>query len=531
MTPTSSTARYAGGRRTERDMSRSPRRLRAARDRVRALVVILCGLALVIGCQAQASPVPTGTGTLATPLLTPGPTAASPSVAAEGQWEAAGSLSIRRLDARAARLGDGSVLVVGNEAYREGPDATTTAEVWDPATGVWAPAAALGKFRQYFAVAELADGRVLVTGGLNGDEPRQSYSSAYVYDGRPGHEDWTKVGLMGSARTTPAAAVLPDGRVLVAGGYFYTGVQEETGAIEGPGLIEGPAALPGAILAGARFVAPRPSESSKPPLDDVDVPPHGYALATAELFDPATGTWSPTGSMVFARAGAAAVTLSDGRVLIVGSSEHNVTGVDRRAFDTAEIYDSTTGRFTLTGQLPGIDPDAIEDLGVSLPESDPEPATNGKLVALADGGAALIAKTVWWKHEGELSRSFRYDVTTGQWEEIGQPCAWVVNHATGELAQTPGVCRVDAQAASLPDGRVLVAGGQEAYQNVSLGSTSAELYDPTTNSWSLQSPMPEARAGGAAVVLADGSVLIIGGIGGYKEDALDVLTSAVRFIP
>jgi len=512
-------------------MSRSPRRHRPARDPLRALVVIVCGLALVTGCQAQASPVPTGTGALATPLLTPGPETASPPAAAGGRWDPAGSLALQRLDARAARLGDSSVLVVGNETYREGPDATTTAEVWDPATGSWAPAAALGKFRGYFAVAELADGRVLVTGGLNGDEPRQSYSSAYVYDGRPGHEDWTKVGLMGSARTAPAIAVLADGRVLVAGGYFYTGVQEETGAIEGPGLVEGLAAVPGAILAAARFVAPRPSESPRPPLDDVDMPPHGYALATAEMFDPATGTWSPSGSMVFARAGASAVTLADGRVLIVGSTDLTVTEVDRRAYETAEIYDPDTGRFTLTGQLPGIDRDAIEDLGVSLPESDPEPATNGRLVALADGGAVLIAKTVWWKHEGELSRSFRYDGTTGQWGEIGQPCAWRVNHATGELAQTPGVCRVDAQAATLPDGRVLVAGGQEAYQNVSLGSTSAELYDPTTNTWLPQSPMPEARAGGADVVLADGSVLIIGGIGGYKDDALDILTSAVRFIP
>jgi len=498
---------------------------------MRPLLVIGFGLALVAGCQSPASPVLTGTGAPASSLPTPDPESPPATAGDDDQWERAGSMALQRFGAGAARLGDGRVLVVGNEFSQEGDDPNTTAEVWDPATMTWAPTAGLNKFRQDFAVAELADGRVLVTGGLNFDEPRQSYSSAYVYDGSLGLEGWAKVGLMTAARTAPAVAVLPDGRVLVAGGYFYTGDTEDTGTIEGSGALAGVAAAPRAILAAARLVSPGPGESPRPPLDDVDMPPHGYALATAELFDPAAGTWSPTGSMAFARAGAAAVTLADGRILVVGSTELNVTEVDLRAYDTAEIYDPTTGRFTLTGQLPDVDREAIEGLGVSLPESDPAPAANGTLVALADGGAVLIARTGWWKHQAEISRSFRFHATTGEWDEIGQPCAWVDNHDADNVARTPGVCRVNAQVAKLPDGRVLVAGGQGAYQIGGTSTTSVELYDPTSNSWSPQSPMPEARSSGAAVVLGDGSVLIVGGDGGFEGGGLKVWASAVQYIP
>jgi N-acetylneuraminic acid mutarotase len=90
----------------------------------------------------------------------------------------------------------------------------------------------------------------------------------------------------------------------------------------------------------------------------------------------------------------------------------------------------------------------------------------------------------------------------------------------------------------LSDGRVLFAGGRDAAYSegiyVESVTRTAELYDPATDVWSPLPPMPEARAGGAAVVLKDGSVLLVGG---YDEragtDGTEVvfLASAVRFIP
>ncbi len=102
--------------------------------------------------------------------------------------------------------------------------------------------------------------------------------------------------------------------------------------------------------------------------------------------------------------------------------------------------------------------------------------------------------------------------------------------ATGRLA----TARTSAVAVRLRDGRVLVAGGYDAY-----GPTkTAELYDPATGKWTAAPPMPAPRGGGAAVVLRDGSVLIVGGLGAHSHDTQDSdpwgwsgLARAVRFIP
>jgi hypothetical protein len=261
-------------------------------------------------------------------------------------------------------------------------------------------------------------------------------------------------------------------------------------------------------------------------------------LATAELFDPASGTWSTTGSLHYARVGASAVTLTDGRILVVGS-------LDWDANDSAEIYDPKTGRFSLVGRLPDIDLQALATLGVPLGIQDPEPEVNGTLVSLDDGGAVLIGHAGSWKHYADITRSFRFDPATARWREIGQTFVAVASPASdsGGFLVTPGILRRNALAARLPDGRVLVAGGDGGYRYaggsgpspnpVSVTAT-AELYDPATDTWSPLHPMPEARAGGAAVVLADGSVLLVGG---YNEASAEqgyeriTLESAVRFVP
>ena len=517
------------------------------RGHLGSLVALVTSLAVVAGCQgapatptptpgdsptasASTQPSPTSFGPSPTTLATTAPTPAPPAVAAH--WEPAGTTAVGRMGAHAVLLGDGRVLVVGGEAHwsEEGSDVRTRVEVWDPATGAWRATESLNKPRTGFAAVPLADGRVMVTGGLN--ETEQSYSSTYVYDPRPGYETWSKVGLLGTARTAPAAALLPDGRVLVAGGYYHTGP------------MEGGASAPDAIVASYHRAAPRTGAPRRAPLDDIDVPPFGYALATAELFDPATGSWSATGAMNFARVGAEAVTLADGRVLVVGSSTIPVTRVDGRAYDSAEIYDPATGRFSLAGSLPDIDRPSLEKLGVPganpMPIQDPDSTGTGTLVALHDGGAVLVGRAGSWKHVGEITRSFRFDAGAGGWSEIGQTYVFI-----GEPSRVPlvtlGVRRLaGAMAARLPDGRVIVAGGAGAIPEGSPFSdtyttTSAELYDPKTDTWSPLPPMPEARAGGATVVLADGSVLLVGG---YSEQPAEdsgsewmVLPSAVRFVP
>src|SRR5205807_2696781 len=74
-------------------------------------------------------------------------------------------------------------------------------------------------------------------------------------------------------------------------------------------------------------------------------------LATAELYDPATGTFTDTGNLNTARQGGTATLLNNGMVLIVGGGTGQVFG----ALNSAELYDPATGAFTPTGNPGNID--------------------------------------------------------------------------------------------------------------------------------------------------------------------------------
>lgn len=418
--------------------------------------------------------------------------------AATFRWVSAGSMTTGRVAPHVFALGDGRAFVVGDD---------TGAELWDPATGTWKPTTGLNNPRIAFAAVQLADGRVLVTGGLNDID--QSYSSAYVY--QPANETWTKVGLMETARTSPAAALLPDGRVLVAGGYFH----------HAPSIGSAPDV-------NATLASYRPGESvhERPGLADLVPWNVGAAMATAVLFDPATGTWEATGPMTFARDQAAIATLSDGRVLVVGSDTDGSVTVDDGAVDSAELYDPATERFTMVGSLPPVDVAALEAQGVPWPGS-PSPQRNGELIALADGGALLIGRESYWKHMGSMTRSFRFEVDTESWREIGQPyVSWSdPSVEDGPTYETAGKPRFEPIVAALTDGRVLVAGGFG--DAAELGDT-AELYDPVANTWTPLPDMPGARSAGSAVTLADGSVLLVGGGSVSTDGHFEALASAVR---
>jgi len=495
-------------------------------DRMRSLAVVVGTLTVLAGCQVSATASPTPA--TATPPATSAPPSGTATASAAGaRWEAAGTMSIARYSPHALLLGDGRVLVVGNDApYSPVRDDTATAELWDPVSGRWTTTAGLNKPRVEFAAAPMKNGSVMVTGGLDQGTSgcdgggQQSFSSTYLYDPQSGA--WTRGALLQMARSAPSVAVLPDGRVLVAGGYYYTGASTTR-------------ALPtDAGLAAYRPASGGPPGGIRPGANDVVPPTIGAALATAELYDPATGTWSATGSMVYARFGAPAVTLSDGRVLVVGSGpgvDRGVARVDDKANVTAEIYDPRTGRFALAGSLPGIDWAALSPLNLKDPGGAPAPEDPGTLVALADGGALLVGDAGYWKHQGEVARSFRFDAKALAWTETGQPYVALTDEVTGAVVQTPAIGRLDAMAARLPDGRVLVAGGDSGELTATV-----QVYDPAANAWSALPPMPGPRAAGAIVTLHDGSLLIVGGTGGTPQEADPCtsplgLDSAIRYVP
>ncbi|HEX9888673.1 MAG TPA: kelch repeat-containing protein [Nitriliruptorales bacterium] len=236
-----------------------------------------------------------------------------------GSWTATGSMIEARYGHTATLLPDGRVLVaVGAAIFTDGdvsgPDPLASAELFDPSSGTWGATGTMGGVRFGHTATLLPDGTVLVAGG-EGSFGSGDPASAELYDPRSG--SWTVTGSMHAARAYHTATLLLDGTVLAAGGGVIgvlasaelfdpgSGTWTATGNMNG-GRAEHPATL---LLDGTVLVAGGNSGSSG----------IGF-LASAELFDPGSGSWTATGSMIEARDFPMATLLSDGSVLVAGGS-------------------------------------------------------------------------------------------------------------------------------------------------------------------------------------------------------------------
>jgi N-acetylneuraminic acid mutarotase len=205
----------------------------------------------------------------------------------------------------------------------------------------------------------------------------------------------------------------------------------------------------------------------------------------------APNTWVPTGAMSVARSGQVAVRLLDGRVLVAGGSTAS-----------AQLYDAASGTFSVTGSLSVVRRDATATL-------------------LVDGDV-LVAGGCCRGGGGQLSSAELYDPSTGHWA------------LTGSMS----VARSGQTATLLPDGEVLVAGGGcngHAY-GCDAGSfegalSSAELYDPTTGTWSVTASMHDGRQFHTATLLATGKVLVAGGFNNCDDDFCSDVRSAELYDP
>jgi hypothetical protein len=360
------------------------------------------------------------------------------SSASPAKWVTAGSLTAARASTRLLVLADGRALVIGDDNICDpGPawDSSMAAEVW--AANKWVATGSLNAARNDLAAQPLANGGALVIGGTSTDTV--SFSSTKAWDPKTGK--WSDAGVMATARSYPASALLKDGRVIVIGGEYMND-----------------------------------------PTDTI--------LSTAEVYSPTTGTWTATGSLKMARMGATAVTLTDGRVLVVGGY------TDADALADSEIWDSTSGKWTAVGASPVFGGFA--------------------LVPLADGGALLAGG----QNDAyiALNTSYRFDAKTGKWVPAGKMVSTAFNRVAAVLA----------------NGQVLVAGGLPELHKPAIAA--AELFNPATGKWSATVPMPSPREQSGAVRLKDGSILVAGGDGGYIGPASapwcpKSITETLRFIP
>ncbi|WP_159396962.1 Kelch repeat-containing protein [Sorangium cellulosum] len=367
----------------------------------------------------------------------------------------------------------------------------------------WVAAASMNRPRSWHQAIRLLDGRVLVIGGdwkSFGEAPRPD--TAELYD--PATDTFTPAGTLTDDRSGHSTTLLQDGRVLVAGGSSW-------------------------ILANRSVL-----------------------VDTAEVFDPAAGTWTAVASMPSVRSGNAPLLLPDGSVLAFSPSGAEIydpaadTWTVRSAPGIAGCCVTSTllpsGQVLVTGSAPGVrgeNPAAIYD-----PADDtwaPAATMNGRYIddyeaTLLHDGKVLVVATSWNDVNAEV-----YDPAADTWT-LAPGLPHVLRQPIGEggYVDRPLHGRTTTL---LPDGRVLVAGGVEAFWEdcnlgVSLGCYHTEehtdvthLYDPSSGSWTAGLPMSTVRSYHSATLLLDGSVLVAGGqvSSGYPPDE-GRTTSAERFI-
>ena len=440
-----------------------------------------------------------------------------------GPWLAQAPLVSKRDGATATRLQDGKVLIAGGF---DGSNTVAAAELYDPATDTFTLTGSMGTGRTGHVAALLPDGRVLIAGGfqISGGIFAGRLSTAEVF--QPASGTFAPVASMSTDRQSAAAVLLANGKVLVSGGFGNTGFGF-SGWLPSADLFDPNtnAFFPTGSMATGRGL----HQATRLPSGKVLMSGGtnaGGATASGELYDPVSQTFSATGALKAARQSHTATLMPNGFVILTGGS--NSSG----ALATTETFDPATNTFSLGSVLMNarashtatllpigkllitggetaagaIASAEITDEGgfVILPPL-PTPRTNHAAVLLSGGNVLLLGGRFG---ANQLDTAVLFDPLFS---------------GTGAM----GAARSEHTATRLGSGQVLIAGGQSTDSGLP-PLASAEIYTPASRSFAPTGSMSTPRHFHTATLLDDGKVLVAGGLSAFTTG---ILSSAELFDP
>ena len=226
---------------------------------------------------------------------------------------------------------------------------------------------------------------------------------------------------------------------------------------------------------------------------------YSKVLNTCEIYDPATGTWTATATMIKYRAGSNSMVLPDGRVFVAGGTEgnasHNVGDVAdilTTSLKTTEIYNPTTNSWSWGPNIQ-------------------EPKAGATGVVLADGRFALIGGITYSTFLGIPIPDFSEKIC------VYDPAANSFNSQKTMRNKRGLGC-----AAQLSNGEVYIAGGAggDIFNIGPIKKT--ELWNPSTNATTSQGDLSVGVAFSGIVAMANGSAIVVGGARGDLDDPIPV---------